>query len=701
MSKATYGRVGEVMAARQRMLGPEVEPVAASADWRLRLDEDGIAWLLLDRAGRSANTLSEAVLEQLDQMLGQIEERRPRGLVLRSAKPSGFAAGADVRDFQGVTDTAEVRRRIARAHEILDRLARLAMPTVAVIHGFCLGGGLELALACRHRIAVDGARLGFPEVMLGLHPGLGGTVRAPRLIDPVQAMTMMLTGRPVSARRARRLGLVDAVIEERHVAAAVGAAVGGELKRRRRGWKQVALKLEWARGLVAGRMRARTATRAREAHYPAPFRLIELWHRHGGGAAMRRAEIESFAGLLTGEAAQNLIRVFFLRERLRELGKGEDAIGQVHVIGAGTMGGDIAAWCAAQGLRVSLADLDPATLAAAIKRATTLFERRFDTAAEVRDARDRLIPDFAGDGVGRADLVIEAVPENLEIKQRVYQAVEQRLKAEAMLATNTSSIPLDQLARGLARPERFVGLHFFNPVDRMRLVEVVSHAGADPAVLDRARAFCGLIDRLPAPVTSAPGFLVNRVLTPYLLEAVALIDEGNAAETIDEAAARFGMAMGPIEVADRVGLDVCVHVAEVLRAALDTPLPPIPDWLRQKVEKGELGRKSGAGLYAYEKGRPKRRTDAPAPDDVVADRLILPLLNTCVACLREGVIADADLLDGAVVFATGFAPFRGGPMHYARTRGIAQVVRALEALAVTHGPRFSPDPGWQALEERR
>ena len=688
----------EAMAGRRLALGP-VSNLATTANWSLGQDDAGIAWLLFDRRGESANTITEEGLEELDQLLARIEDLKPKGLALRSAKPSGFAAGADVSGFRGAEDANAVRGRIDRAHAIVDRLASLPFPTVAVIHGHCLGGGLELALACRYRIAVAGARLGFPEVLLGLHPGLGGTARATRLIDPMQAMRLMLTGNAVDAARARRLGLVDAVVEERHVAAAVDATIGGRLKRRRRGWIAAAKGLPPVRGWIAEGMRKATAARVRPEHYPAPFALIDLWRRHGGGEAMRRAEIESFSNLLTSVTAQRLIGVFFLRERLKALGKGEARIGHVHVVGAGTMGGDIAAWCAARGLRVSLADLNPKVLAAAMGRAQKLFERRLGQGAPARDAGDRLVPDFAGDGAGRADLVIEAVPEDEEIKRRVFAALEQKLKADAILATNTSSIPIGTLARGLARPERFIGLHFFNPVDRMQLVEVVRHDGADPAVLQRAQAFCNAIDRLPAPVASAPGFLVNRVLTPYLMEAILLLDQGVAAETVDRAATDFGMAMGPVEVADRVGLDVCLHVAEVLRGALAQPMPEVPGWLREKVERGELGRKSGQGLYVWEKGKPKRAKDAAAAEAALPDRLILPMLNACVACLRERVVDDAELIDAGVIFATGFAPFRGGPLAYARARGIGDVVAALERLAGEHGPRFAPDAGWQALRE--
>jgi 3-hydroxyacyl-CoA dehydrogenase / enoyl-CoA hydratase / 3-hydroxybutyryl-CoA epimerase len=691
----------QAMAARQREPGP-TSTIDTTASWRLGQDGSGNAWLVFDRQGESSNAITEAGLEELDRLLGRCEGLTPKGLAIRSAKPSGFAVGADVDGFRGADDPTEVGRRMARAHAIVERIERLPFPTVAVIHGHCLGGGLELALACRYRIAVADARLGFPEVLLGLHPGLGGTARATRLIDPIRAMRLMLTGASIDAARARRLGLVDAVVEERHVAAAVNAAISGRLKRHRRGWSAGLKGTSLARGRIADAMRKATAARVEPEHYPAPFALIDLWRRHGGDhEAMLQGEIESFSSLVTSEPAQTLIGVFFLRERLKALAKGEAAVGHVHVVGGGTMGGDIAAWCAAGGLRVSLADLNPEVLAAAMGRAERLFTRRLGNGRAARDARDRLIPDFTGDGAACADLVIEAVPEDAEIKRRVFAALEQKLKPDAILASNTSSIPLDELARGLARPERFLGLHFFNPVDRMLLVEVVRHDRADPAVLARAQAFCGLIDRLPAPVASAPGFLVNRVLTPYLLEAVLLLDEGVAAEAIDRAATDFGMAMGPVEVADRVGLDVCLHVAEVLRQGVAQPMPEIPGWLKAKVERGELGRKSGKGLYDWAQGRPRRNKHPAAADPAVADRLILPLLNACVACLREGVVEDAELIDAGVVFATGFAPFRGGPLTYARRRGVADVVAALERLGGEHGARFTPDAGWRDLDEVR
>lgn len=693
-----------VLGKRDLELGPfgatgAPQDDARGANWRQRTDEDGIVWLLLDCHDASANTLSPEVLGELDTILDGLEREVPRGLVIRSAKPAGFIAGADIAQFRGAHDRAQFEALLTEGHAVIDRLDRLPTTTVAVIHGYCLGGGLELALACDYRIAVDGASFGFPEVLLGLHPGLGGTVRLPRLIDPVQALTMMLTGRSERARRARTLGLVDALTHERHVRAAVRAAVNGEMARRKRGVVGTALNTRPARRLLARRMASEAERRAPRAHYPAPYALIDLWVEHGGGDAqtMRRAEIASFAGLLAGETAQNLVRVFFLREHLKGLAGARWNGQRVHVIGAGTMGGDIAAWCAWQGLKVTLADGSTRALGAAVRRAAALYGRigRHDL-RRGRDALDRLMPDLAGAGAAGADLIIEAVPEDLALKRQIFAGLEAKMKPGAILATNTSSIPLQELRAGLARPERLVGIHFFNPVSRMQVVEVVSHDQVADEVLDSARAFVRRIDRLPAPVKSAPGFLVNRALTPYLLEALIMLDSGIQKETIDKAARDFGMPMGPIELADEVGLDICLHVAEMLRGSLAHEMPEVPQWLKDKVARGELGKKTGKGLYEWKDGSAVKAREVAAPPADATDRLILPMLNACMSCLREGVVADEKTLDGAMVFATGFAPFRGGPMHYARARGWAQVRDKLLGLAATHGPRFAPDPGWNA-----
>jgi 3-hydroxyacyl-CoA dehydrogenase/enoyl-CoA hydratase/3-hydroxybutyryl-CoA epimerase len=691
-------RILEVLADRELELGPTPPAGGPYRHFRLTRDADGIAWLLFDREGSSANTLNAEVLEELDAVLAALEALRPAGLVIRSAKPSGFIAGADVNEFRGASEVAAVEAAIGRAHAVIDRLEALRVPSVAVIHGFCLGGGLEIALACQSRIAIEGARFGFPEVMLGLHPGLGGTARFTELVNPMQAMSLMLTGKTIDARRAKSLGLVDAVTEERHVRNAVKDAVFGRLKRARPGPLNRVLNLTMARGFLANRMRAEAAKAAPSEHYPAPYALIDLWEKNGGDKPkMLAAEKVSFARLMVTPAAQNLIRVFFLREQMKKLAGSGNRVGHLHVIGAGAMGGDIAAWCAHQGIRVTLADMKPEPIAGAVKRASELFKKIIRRSTEVRDALDRLIPDMAGEGVRNADLIIEAVPEKLELKQKVYAAVEPRMKQGAILATNTSSIPLEDLRTTLARPERLVGLHFFNPVSRLQLVEVISHDGADGQVLSEALAFVGAIDRLPLKVASSPGFLVNRALTPYMLEAMVMLDEKIDPVAIDAAAEKFGMPMGPIELADQVGLDICIDVGDMLRAKFGDLLPPTPAWLREKAAKGELGRKTGKGFYTWRDGKAEKAAREPvqreAPPQMI-DRLMLPISNVCVAALREGIVADADLVDGAMIFGTGYAPFRGGPLNYARSRGVDNVVATLRALAEKFGGRFAPDPGW-------
>ncbi len=689
-------RVLAAMEDRNLELGPKPAASGPWAHWRLAKDEDSVAWLLLDKQGVSANTLAEPVLIELDAILATIEKDLPRALVIRSAKPSGFIAGADINEFRSMTDPNAVEAQIAKGHAVVDRLEALRIPTIAVIHGFCLGGGLEIALACKRRIAIDDARFGFPEVLLGLHPGLGGTARSVQLVDPLQAMTLMLTGRTLDARRAKSLGLVDVVTQERHVRNAVKDAAAGNLRVAKPGWKVKLFNMAPVRRVLAGRMRAETAKKAMREHYPAPYALIDLWEKHGDDrTAMLAAERSSFAQLMVTSTAQNLVRVFFLREQMKKLAGGKTDIAHVHVIGAGAMGGDIAAWCAYRGFRVTLADMKVESLAGAIKRAAELYGKVLRKRIDARDALDRLIPDLTGEGVRQADLVIEAVPEKLELKQKVYAAIEPKMKEGAILATNTSSIPLEELRATLARPERLVGVHFFNPVSRMQLVEVVSHDGASAAALSAVRGFVGQIDRLPLPVKSAPGFLVNRALTPYMLEAMILLDEKVPKETIDQAALRFGMPMGPIELADQVGLDICLAVADSLRSKLDNRMPEAPEWLRKKVAGGELGKKSGKGFYVWRDGEPVKGSVTTQPTPEMTDRLILPMLNVCVACLREGIVNDAEVTDGAMIFGTGFAPFRGGPLHYARTRGIEEIVHTLQRLEDKFGPRFVPDAGWE------
>ncbi|QFT57710.1 Fatty acid oxidation complex subunit alpha [Sulfitobacter sp. THAF37] len=676
----------------------ELGPAGArDGNWRSGRDDAGILWLVLDKHDSSANTISEDVLRELDAHVAKAEADLPKALVIRSARPAGFAAGADITSFEAMSDEG-ADALLKQGHDVLDRIEALKCPTICVVHGAALGAGFELALACDLRIATPGASFGFPEVQLGLHPGLGGTFRLPALIDPLEAMTMMLTGKTAHTDRAKSLGIADKVVEERHVAAAVRAAADGKVEAHSQGLKARALGFEQARSLVARQMRSKTEQKAPEVHYPAPYALIDLWEEYGDDREeMQKGEIHSFASLLKTDTSKNLRRVFFLRQKLKDAGRGEDGISHVHVIGAGAMGAEIAAMAAIRGKRVTLGDVQTDPLGKAVKQAAKICKDKHLSGIETRDALDRLMPDPKGYGIGSADLIIEAAPEKMDLKEKIYADLKGRMKPDAILASNTSSLSVDTLAGPSPDRARFAGLHFFNPVSRVDLVEVVRGSETDDDTATRLAAFCGAIGKLPALVGDYPGFVVNRALTPYLMEAMVLMDEGLSKEVIDTAALRFGMPMGPVTLADQVGLDIGLHVAESLRGNLEKPMAEISDDLRKKVDAGDLGKKTGKGFYDWSDGTPHPDADlSDAPNDLT-DRLILPMLDACVEVLRLGVAKSEDQVDGAMIFATGWAPFRGGPMHYARTRGVPEVRTRLHELAEKHGPRFAPDEGWDTL----
>jgi len=685
------GNVLEYLGETKLALGPVG---ARDGNWRTGRSADGIAWLVLDVPESSANTISEDVIRELEGHITSLESDLPKALVIRSAKRAGFAVGADINSFDAMDDAAAI---LEQGHAVLDRIENLDCTTVCIVHGAALGAGFELALACDLRIAAPGASFGFPEVQLGLHPGLGGTFRLPALIDPVEAMTMMLTGRTAHTKRAKKLGIVDAVVEERHIVAAVEAAAKGKIDAHEQGLKAQAFGFEQARSLIGRKMRSEADKKAPAEHYPAPGALIELWEKHGSDRdAMQKAEISSFAKLLETETSRNLRRVFFLRQNLKENGRGDDGITRVHVIGAGVMGAEIAAMSAIKGKTVSLGDIDSAALGRAMKIAVDVCKSKHLTSTQTRDALDRLMPDVDGYGIAKADLVIEAAPERIELKEKIYADLKSRMKRDAILASNTSSLSVDSLAGFTHDTARFAGLHFFNPVSKIDLVEVVRGKASGDDTLRRLSAFCGAIGKQPAPVADYPGFVVNRVLTPYLIEAMVLMDEGVSKEVIDTAAVRFGMPMGPVTLADQVGLDVGLQVAESLHKNLDTPMADISQTLREKVDAGDLGKKTGQGFYDWSDGTPHPDAQSDDPDDLT-DRLILPMLNAGAEILRLGIAQSEDEVDAALILATGWAPFRGGPMHYARARGMDNVVARLQELEQSYGPRFRPDEGWQTL----
>jgi len=631
--------------------------------WILTREADALASLVFDKADTTTNTLSTDVFTELHEVLDQLDRDPPQGLIIESGKRSGFIAGADIDEFLAVKTEADAIALVKRGWDTFERLAAVKYPTLALIRGFCLGGGFELALACRYRVVVDepGSRLGLPEVMLGIVPGWGGMKRLPRLAGAPAALDMMLSGRTIDARRAKELGVADECVPPR-IMENTARGVLKALPAPRTLHFPLSLTLAApVRPLIAAQARKQVSKRARPEHYPAPYAILDLWVKHDGNAlAASPSDPESVPSLLRSPTAANLIRVFKLQERLKSLGKeGDFAATHVHVVGAGTMGGDIAAWCALRGLTVTLQDQSPERLSPALGRAAKLFAQRLKDPRRARDAGDRLIPDVAGAGVARADVIVEAIFENLDAKKTLFAALEATAKPGAILATNTSSIPLEGIAAGMHDPERLVGLHFFNPVPQMMLVEVVFGRQTHPELVPRAAAFVRQLDKLPLPVKSAPGFLVNRLLAPYLMEAMRCVDLGVAPETVDEAALAFGMPMGPIELADTVGLDICMAVGTMLSPGVAPPAK-----LKALVDAGHLGKKTKRGFYDWSTGKAAKSAPGTVPPGL-ADRLIVPFVGEAKKALADRIVEDADLVDAGAIFGCGFAPFRGGPLHYA------------------------------------
>jgi 3-hydroxyacyl-CoA dehydrogenase / enoyl-CoA hydratase / 3-hydroxybutyryl-CoA epimerase len=674
--------------------------LADFTDWRLETDIEGILWATLDRPGQSQNTMSRRGTEELAGIIGHAEEQAKvkaiKGLVFISGKESSFIAGADIKEFDHFETEEAVRADVSKVTALLDRLEQLPIPVVAAIHGYCLGGGLELAMACHYRIATrdDVTRLGLPEINLGIFPGFNGTARAIRLVGPVAGMDMMLRGSMLRANVARGMGLVDELVPARanlHWAARKAVlqnkkSVSGSVTHR--------IMRQWpARGYLASDMRKKVALKAREEHLPAPYRLIDLFEQFGGDEArMKAAETRAFAPLMISAQSRNLRRVFVLSEKMKaQAPKGEFKPKRAHVIGAGTMGADIAGVMVLAGMEVSLQDLSAEQLQKAQSQCKALFRKRLKSKTENDAAMARLILDPTGEHVPRADVIIEAIVEKLEAKQGLFRALEPRMKPGAVMASNTSSIMIEKMAEGLADPGRLIGLHFFNPVPALPLVEVVKGAGSRDEEVRKGCAIVTAIGKYPLVVKSAPGFLVNRVLLPYMMAAMQRLESGTAREMIDEAAKTFGMPVGPIELADQVGLDICKHVADIIGG---TGATPEGSKLNQLVSAGKLGKKSGEGFYVWKDGKvqstpPATPFDSKALHELGA-ALVEPLINECETCLREGVVDSADMVDAGVIFGTGFAPFRGGPLHYRQS---------LQVIASSQGAtndNHTPEPTIEA-----
>lgn len=640
-------------------------------DWRFDVDLERIAWAVFDREGESANSLGRRPLEELAKIVERVgkgaQDGSIRGLVIMSGKEKGFIVGADIREFADLKTEEQVIAALRPVNEMLERIEKMKVPVVAAIHGVCVGGGLELVLACHYRIATrdDSTRIGFPEVKLGIFPGFNGTVRSIRQAGPVAAMGAMLKGSMIRASAAKAQGFIDQLVESKgQLRWAARKAVLQKRKSKPKGGF-AGLLAKWpARGFLAAKMRDETKKKVREDHYPAPFRLIDLFEEYGGSYGdMKHEETRYFAPLMVSETSRNLRRVFFLSEALKAQaprGLGWKPM-RVHVIGAGTMGADIAGWCVASGMEVTLQDLSEEQIANGIKAQGKLFKKKFRTPASRAAAEARLIADPQGQGVGRADVVIEAIVEKLEVKQALFKDLAAKMKPGALMATNTSSLKIEDIAEPLADPGRLVGIHFFNPVAQMPLVEVVRGEKSRQQEVDKGAAFVTAIDKFPLVVRSVPGFLVNRVLAPYMMGAMARVDEGESKEKIDEAARTFGMPMGPIELADTVGLDVCAHVGQILGLGDEVT------GAAQLVGSGKLGKKTGEGYYVWKDGKPVKSDDERFGNgelEKLGKELVEPLIKEAERAVADGVVESADLADAGVIFGTGFAPFRGGPLHY-------------------------------------
>ncbi|MEN1729348.1 MAG: 3-hydroxyacyl-CoA dehydrogenase NAD-binding domain-containing protein, partial [Pseudomonadota bacterium] len=573
-------------------------------------------------------------------------------------------------------NVTDLETQVRRVHGLFQRIEDLKFPTVVAFEGYCLGGGLELSLCFDWRIALDAdhTRIGFPEVNLGIYPGFGGSGRSIRAMGGLQAMQIMLTGRMLRARVAKGMNLINQTVSI-HGSLHWAARNAVLRKKKARKPKLTGRATTWGpiRKFLAGQMRKQTSAKARQAHYPAPFELIDAFEASGDSqAAMIRLEGEKIPRLLVGDTSRNLRRVFRLMESLKDQGKRSDfKAKRVHVIGAGVMGGDIAAWCASRGLEVTLQDREMKYIEPALKRAKTLFKRKLKKPEAVAAATRRLMADVEGKCVARADVIIEAIFENRDAKRELFTNLLSDLQPHTLVATNTSAIPLGELSDVFEDPSRLIGLHFFNPVAKMPLVEIVYDEGSNPDRVNDGCSFATQIGKFALPVTSTPGFLVNRVLAPYMRNAMQMHREGVPKEALDKAAEVFGMPMGPVELADTVGLDVGMGVIDTLmgdEAGEDRKI------LEDMVKAGKLGKKSGEGFYRWVKGKPQRDADAHEGHDleVLAEKLMRPYFDECESCLADKVVEDADLLDAGMIFGTGFAPFRGGPMNYLESRADAK-----------------------------
>lgn len=695
-----------------------------SEAFRFELLGDGLATLTFDSPGRSVNVFTRQALDELERRIDELGHRTDlQCLILLSAKPGNFIAGADVDEIAGVSDPVAAEAASRQGQRLFAAWEALPFPTVAAIQGSCFGGGTELALASDHVLVSDGeaTRIALPEVNLGILPGWGGCTRLPRRVGLQAALEMILGGKAVYPRKALRIGLADAVLPDASFGRLVrtyAAEVADGARRPRpgaAGLKELLLERNPVGRKVVFDQARRQVLERTGGNYPAPLRALEVIRagvEHGPAAGFD-AEARAVAELAVGRVSKNLLHVFRLTEDVKKRAP-EPAVagvGAVGIVGAGTMGGGIAQLVAqAAELPVRMKDLDAEALGLGMEHASRLFEKLVEkrrlTRPQALAKMALLRPTLDYSGFGRCDLVIEAIVERLDVKQRVFAELAEVVGEDAILASNTSSLSIDAIAGAIGRPDRVVGMHFFNPVHKMPLVEVVRGRRTGEETVRRTAAFSRRLGKTPIVVRDSPGFLVNRLLMFSLGEALVLLEDGVAIDELDRTMKEWGMPMGPVELTDEVGIDVAMHVAGVVGDAFSDRLG-IPAWLGRMVEDGRLGTKVGKGFYRYQ-GRRRREPDpavysllglAPRKEagaGRVVERMVLPMVNEAARCLAEGLVASAADVDLAMILGTGFPPFRGGLCRWADETGVAEVVDGLRDLAAAVGPRFAPSP---ALEE--
>ena len=668
--------------------------LVATESPRIEFDADGVAWVLFDDPDSKVNVLGFGQMQRLEMILDELSKRKPKAVIFASDKPGIFIAGADINELEKIRDASHGELLSREGHRIFAKIELLGVPTVAAIGGACLGGGCELALACRYRVAADHPKtqIGLPETQLGIIPGWGATQRLPRLIGLQAALDIICAGKSVSADKARRIGLVDAAVPS---VVLRETAKRFALGQRRASRKSVKLQNMWPLRPIACRVARKQVSARTRGQYPAPLRAIDAMEQGLAGTVDAGLDVEAkiFGEVSATPVCKCLIRIFFLREKYSKLtfdtGRVDRTgpvstrtvtppIQKVGVLGAGVMGAGIAQWCSARGLTVRLKDIKPEFVATGVKRIAEAYregvKRRKFSELDAQHGFARVHPTTEYTGFGDCDLVIEAVLEKIEVKRLAFSELVDRLRNDCIIASNTSAIPIDELAEASGRPKRFIGIHFFNPVHKMPLVEIVYGTKTAPEVIASAVEFAKQLKKIPIIVKGAPGFLVNRLLMPYLNEAGVLLGEGVSVESIDKAMLDFGMPMGPLRLIDEVGIDVAYDVARELAEAFHDRMTVAPI-LRQVYERGLKGRKSGAGFYLY-KGKKERlnpglklpsgKTLGPAE---IQARLLGVMINEAKRCLSEGVVASEDDVDVGMIFGTGFPPFRGGLVKYARDAG--------------------------------